>query len=87
MKTKIIIIALLLVTATTIAQSKYEMGMIKAFDQWEAGTMDEAANTFERIASVETETWLPAFYVAQINIINGFNEKDATKLTALQEKV
>jgi hypothetical protein len=86
MKTKITIIALLLATATTIAQSKYEMGMEKAFDQWETGTMDEAVNTFERIASVEKETWLPAYYVAQINIIKGFNEKEVTKLTALQEK-
>lgn len=86
MKTNITLLALFFITMTSLAQSKYEAGMIKAFDQWEAGSLDEAANTFERIASVEKEAWLPAYYAAQLNIIKGFNEKDATKLAALQEK-
>ena len=42
----------------------------------------EAANLFERIASVETDNWLPPFYVAQINVMYSFNEKDKEKLTA-----
>ncbi|MFC7357552.1 hypothetical protein ACFQO1_07625 [Jejudonia soesokkakensis] len=86
MKTIFTSTLLLLLSVITFAQSKYESGMIKAFEQWEAGTMDEAANTFERIASVEKDNWLPAYYVAQLNIIKGFNEKDGTKLAALQEK-
>ena len=68
------------------AQSKYEKGMTKAFGLWEEGKQWEAANMFERIAQAEMDNWLPPFYVAQINVLYGFNEKDEEKLTAQLKK-
>ena len=56
--------------------------MTKAFDLWKNDKPWEAANLFERIAIAEPDNWLPPFYVAQLNIINSFNEKDKAKLTA-----
>ncbi len=64
------------------AQSKYQQGMQKAFELWNNNQPWEAANLFERIAQAETDNWLPPFYVAQINVLYSFNEKDEEKLTA-----
>lgn len=85
MKNIFFFLALVVFSGLT-AQSKYEQGMEKAFKLWQDGKPWEAANLFERIANVETENWLPPFYVAQINVINSFNEKDVTKLTAQLKK-
>ena len=82
----IIVITLSLLSLALKAQDRYEQGMTKAFELWQAGQSQEASNLFERIAKVETDNWLPAFYVAQINVINSFNEKDKDKLTAQLNK-
>jgi hypothetical protein len=71
---------------TGISQSKYEDGMRKAFELWGADKPWEAANLVERIATAETDNWLPAYYVAQINVVYSFEEKDATKLKAQMDK-
>ena len=55
--------------------------MQKAFALWGEGNTTEAANLFERIATVELDNWLPAYYVAQINTIISFGETDKEKLT------
>ncbi len=73
---------ILCVTLSVGAQTQYDKGMQKAFELWQNNQPWEAANLFERIAQVETENWLPPFYVAQINVLNSFNEKDEAKLTA-----
>jgi len=73
-------IAILLLSVCSLAQTKYETGMQKAFDYWTSNNPWEAANLFERIAQAEPENWLPPFYVAQINIIESFNEKDRDKM-------
>lgn len=78
-------------TDTTIVNTdstptKYQQGMQKAFKLWQEDKAWEAANVFERIAAVEPDNWLPPYYVAQINVINSFTEKDKTKLTAQLEK-
>ncbi len=64
------------------AQTKYEQGMEKAFQLWQHDHPWEAANMFERIAKAEPDNWLPPYYVAQINVVNSFTEKDKDKLTA-----
>ena len=69
-----------------MSQTKYEKGMVKAFELWQSGSPWEAANLFERIAQAEPDNWLPPFYVAQINVINSFNEKDESKLTSQLKK-
>ncbi len=85
---KNLVFFLLTISLSTISfsQSKYENGMKKAFDLWENDKSWEAANMFERIANVETDNWLPSFYVAQINVLNSFNEKDEATLSAQLKK-
>jgi len=86
MKSLLTIILLVAITASGISQTKYETGMRNAFELWEADKPWEAANTFERIAMVEKDNWLPAYYLAQINVINSFNQKDEAKLKAQLDK-
>jgi len=83
---KILIIALALISFSGISQSKYKEGMNKAFDLWKSEKHWEAANLFERIAQAEMDNWLPPFYVAQINVLYSFDEKDEKKLTAQLNK-
>ncbi|NND63972.1 MAG: hypothetical protein HKN48_12350 [Flavobacteriaceae bacterium] len=83
---KLLILAIAMVSISAIAQSKYEKGMEKAFDLWKNEKQWEAANMFERIAQAEPDEWLPPFYVAQVNILYSFNEKDEEKLTAQLKK-
>lgn len=71
---------------TNTAPTKYQQGMQKAFQLWQEDKPWEAANVFERITLAEPDKWLPSYYVAQINVINGFAEKDKTKLTAQLDK-
>lgn len=66
--------------------TKYQKGMQKAFQLWQQNKSWEAANVFERIATAETDNWLPPYYVAQINVINSFTEKNETKLKAQLDK-
>lgn len=80
MKNLLTITLITLLTLTATAQSKYEQGMQKAFDLWEANQPWEAANIFERIAQAEPDNWLPPFYEAQINVFASFSEKDEEKL-------
>ncbi len=73
-------------TNADAAPTKYQQGMRKAFQLWQEDKSWEAANTFERIAAVEPDNWLPPYYVAQINVINSFTEKDPAKLKAQLDK-
>ena len=74
------------VNNTDTPPTKYQQGMQKAFQLWQENKSWEAANVFERIAKAEPDNWLPAYYVAQINVINSFSEKDAAKLKAQLDK-
>lgn len=68
------------------AQTNFEKGMSKAFQLWETGKINEAENMFERIAKAESKEWLPNYYVAQINSLKSWNEKDETILKSQLEK-
>ncbi|MEM7186735.1 MAG: hypothetical protein AAF466_08765 [Bacteroidota bacterium] len=83
---QLIVLAFAFISFAGMSQTKYEKGMTKAFELWQADKPWEAANLFERIAQAEQEDWLPSFYVAQINILYSFNEKDEEKLTAQLKK-
>ncbi|MEZ4779115.1 MAG: hypothetical protein R2786_06995 [Flavobacteriaceae bacterium] len=85
MKT-LLTITFALIAFTGFSQTKYEQGMSKAFDLWKNNQPWEAANLFERIAQAEPDNWLPPFYVAQINVIYSFSEKNEEKLTAQLNK-
>ncbi|OUR93374.1 hypothetical protein A9Q87_05375 [Flavobacteriales bacterium 34_180_T64] len=81
-----IILALVLVSTITNAQTNYEKGMQKAFGLWEANNWEEAENMFERISKAESEQWLPHYYIAQMNSLKSWGQKDETILRAQLEK-
>jgi tetratricopeptide (TPR) repeat protein len=85
MKT-ILFIALFTITGLTHAQTNFEKGMTKAFELWEEGKWDDAENMFERIAKAEEDEWLPNYYIAQMNSLKSWNEKDETVLKAQLDK-
>ena len=83
--TKIITIIALLVVSVVSAQGQFEQGMGKALQTWKEGKPVEAVAQLERIASVEKTNWLPNYYIALINTIQAFGEKDKTKMLSLIE--
>lgn len=85
MKKAIAIITLLIAT-TGMAQDQFTKGMQKAFELWGEGKTMEASNLFERISTAEPDNWLPFYYVAQVNTVASFGEKDEAKLTRQLEK-
>ncbi|NER17709.1 hypothetical protein [Spongiivirga citrea] len=70
----------------TNAQSKYEQGMKKALELWGAQKPFESSNMFERITEVESEEWLPHYYIAMINALYSFGVTDKEKLTLQLER-
>ena len=82
----LIIITLLVITGFTQGQTNFEKGMTKAFELWQDDKTDEAENMFERIAKAEPEEWLPNYYIAQINSLKSWGEKDETILKAQLDK-
>jgi len=83
---KVLFIFIALISFSGFSQTPYQKGMTKAFDLWQNNQPWEAVNIFERIAKAEPDNWLPPFYIAQINVIQSFNEKDKTKMTAQLNK-
>lgn len=82
----LIIIATLLVSAALSAQTNYEKGMAKAFSLWEQDNWAEAEQLFERIAAAEPNEWLPNYYIAQMNSLKSWEEKDPDILKAQLDK-
>ena len=72
----------LLFAGVISSQSKYQMGMEKAFSLWEQGKMTEASQLFERISKAEPTKWLPSYYAATVEILESFGMKEETTLTA-----
>jgi hypothetical protein len=83
---KLILIAIILVSGFTSAQTNFEKGMLKAFALWQDNKMDDAENMFERISKAETQEWLPHYYIAQINSLKSWDVKDEAVLRAHLEK-
>jgi|TARA_R110000751_G_scaffold7805_3_gene31622 hypothetical protein len=71
---KLAIIIALLVSSMLQAQTTYESGMTNAFELWKQGEIAQASNMFERIATAETDNWLPSYYAAQVLILDGFSK-------------
>ncbi|APQ18682.1 tetratricopeptide repeat protein [Maribacter hydrothermalis] len=85
----VLLIATLIFTFSLSAQTPYEKGMNEAFALWEQQKNTEAVQLFERIASAETDNWLPSYYAGLLEIISSFGLKDEallnTKLTRAKE--
>jgi len=83
--TKIIIFITILASSLASAQTAYETGMTNGMTLWSQGKNTEAIATFERIASVEKDNWLPNYYVALINALSSFQTQEEEKVKALLE--
>lgn len=83
--TKILITVSFFVCSLVSAQ-QFENGMGQAFQLWGEGKNSEAAAMFERIASAETNTWLPNYYVALVNTTTAFQTKDPNQVNTLLSK-
>ncbi len=83
---KILVLALICFTGLSNAQDQYSNGMKKAFQLWGEQNTTEASNLFERIAMAEQDNWIPHYYVAHINTISSFGEKDFDTLSKQLEK-
>ena len=83
--TKIITFITILVCGLLSAQTPYETGMAKGLSLWLEGKNTEAVATFERIASVEKDNWLPNYYVALVNTLASFETKDKQKAKSMLE--
>lgn len=66
-----------------VAQSKYEAGMGRGFEQFKAAKsaddMSAASAFFERVGDAEKDKWLPYYYAAQLNILAGWMNPKADK--------
>ena len=82
---KLALLLAFIITQLVSAQPQYEKGMQKAFELWETNPT-EASNLFERIASAESDNWLPPYYAAQILITQSFNEKNKDILDSQLKK-
>ncbi|TYP98081.1 hypothetical protein C7447_103251 [Tenacibaculum adriaticum] len=82
----LITLILLVFGASISAQTNYEKGMEKAFKLWGENNIIEASQLFERIAKAEKEEWLPAYYVATIEILASFGLKDEAVLNLKLKK-
>lgn len=72
--------------AQTTVNANYEKGMEKAFAFWKENKITDAVNLFERIASAETDNWLPPYYAAQVLILDGFSKMQDTEALNAQLK-
>ncbi|MFD2908062.1 hypothetical protein ACFSX9_04865 [Flavobacterium ardleyense] len=80
---RIIIFIALFVASAVTAQTKFDQGMASALKTWKEGKTTEALVHFERIASVEKNNWLPNYYIAMVNTVQAFEEKDKAKTILL----
>ena len=71
------------VASVVSAQTQFDQGMKKALQTWKDGNSKEALVQFEQIASVEKTNWLPKYYIAFINTMQAYGEKDKTKIESL----
>lgn len=80
MKKMIIISIVFFVQMTLFAQTEYQQAMQAALADFGKSQsmqeMTEAANQFERIATVHEDEWLPLYYVGWINSIQSFSTQD-----------
>lgn len=83
---KIFVLVVICFTTAANAQDQYAKGMEKAFQLWGEQKPIEASNLFERIAMAEQDNWIPHYYVAHVNTISAFSEKDFEKLSKQLEK-
>ncbi len=83
---KTVFVTLAFFICSLLSAQQFEQGMARAFDFWGEGKTNEASAMFERIASAETGSWLPNYYVALVNTTSAFQTKDKAALDGLLAK-
>ncbi len=91
MKKCFLLLSLLLPALSMVAQSdKYKTAMVQQIAKLDGamqnGGFTDLANSFERIGDAEKEQWLPYYYAAYCQVMNGFMEKDKSKVDPLADK-
>lgn len=67
-------------------QSKYELGMQKALQQWQSGQPKEAIAILDRIAVSDQENWIPVYYKVFIEVTGGFNDPKGADVEGIVER-
>jgi hypothetical protein len=84
--------AILFGISTIFAQSeKFTMAMKKNLAAIDSSFRNPAdllklANNFERIATTEKNQWLPFYFAAYCQVLNGFMEQDKSKVDVIADK-
>lgn len=94
MKRLLLSLCVLATTATaTMAQSeRYQQAMqqqttdLDSSAAFNANTLQQKANTFERIAAAEQTQWLPYYYAGYCQLMQAFVQNDKTQIDALADK-
>lgn len=90
MKKLVIVICVLLNVGITFAQNNFEKGMSKGMEMLKASKTKEefldAANHFERIASVEKNNWVPVYWNAYSYLFAGMNVKKESEQDEMYDK-
>lgn len=88
MKSFIFSFVFFIISQHLLANNDYEQAMKKGIEDLQNANspeaMNQAANYFERIASVETEQWLPHYYAAYTRITLGAMEQSDEQLDLAQ---
>lgn len=71
-----------LVSQVILSQTNFEKSMKHGFVLMSENKFEEAANTFERIAQVETDNWLPYYHLALLKTWTTFEMEDKIKVKA-----
>ncbi|AJA67892.1 hypothetical protein MYRA21_0704 [Myroides sp. A21] len=77
---KLLILLFGVFSVVSFGQSKYEVGMQKAMQQWQSGQSKEAVAILDRIAMSDKENWVPVYYKVFISITGGFSNPKADNI-------
>lgn len=90
MKKLVLVICLVLSVGIALAQTNFEKGMTKGMEMLKSSKTTEefleAANHFERIASVEKNNWVPVYWNAYTYLFAGMNAKKESEQDAMYDK-
>jgi hypothetical protein len=92
MQKLIIFSAIILASLTSFSQSeKYTAAMQKNLAAIDSSFKNPAslltlANNFERIGTAEKNQWLPYYYAAYCQVMNGYMQQDKDKVDAIADK-
>ncbi len=65
---------------------KQQLGLLDSSSTWSPAGMQQAANTFERIADAEKTQWLPYYYAAYCRVNEAFLTENKSKTDEIIDK-